>query len=1487
MASDAEPEPSPTTRPAPGGSPTPREVPGPSAVARLAAVLTAAGGSPTPREIAELLWLAEQLGPGPRHREVPERGERSGDVGRAAGAREGLPAAPVAEDAPVSPPRQPAERTPGRVPLTLPAPRSPSPPHDGPGGGGSALLAPAPPMLSHPLALQRALRPLKRKVPSPHVRVLDERATADRIARLGAHPDVWLPVLRPAPDRWLRLNLVHDTGPTMPVWRPLVSELHTALAQSGIFRTVTLHPATPDGRARHVPVLDDGRTVTLVVSDCMGPQWRPGAAGERWYRTLRHWARHMPLAVVQPLPEHLWPTTALPAEPGLLTPPSTAAPSACLTFTPYDDAPPPEQALPLPVLEPDAPWLAHWAALVADPGGARTPGAAAWLPPAPTPPAEPAPDLTTAAPEDLVLRFRATASPEAFRLAGHLALAVPSVPVMRLVQRAVERDPRPQHLAEVILSGMLTAVPGPPGSYAFRPGVRELLQRSLPRTARGRTRDLLARVGGLIDERAGLAAGEFRAEADGGRGGAGPAFATVSEETVRRLGGETLFAGRYRLIGRRQAVDTVTDRQVIVRRYREQPAPRERFLREAGALAGIDDPNVVPVLDFGVEGDTPYLVTEFMDGLSVSEVLSGLDFRTFTRLVGQGVAGLGALHDQGLVRGERGPTGLLLRPDGSLLLSRFALGEESRGKDAESDLAEFRWLLKQLAAGVRVPAEHRELVDLIDRHRLAEAAGYATRLDSTGPWPPSRSFTLLGPPRISDGTRDIEPPAPMALALLCMLLLRPGRRVPHTELARGLWEEPLPEREAAARLEELAAEARRVLPPDRLVSFSHSYALHAPDVYVDVRHFEELLAEDTRGALGLWYGDPLDGVPGPAAAATRDRLRALRRDIQAAQTIAEETVTEETVTGETAAAPTVAGEAAAEETVPEEAVTEEAAIEEASTEEAAAPTVLFEADDLTGHPEARITLEYAVHEMLSRGALAPHQFDVRVRPNGYVVHTEPGTFVLPVLVAVLRGLPEVLTGLVDPPPLTVTFWDRPTPPPVAPPGPAGIQVVVSPAVYEQFAASSAAQGPQRLQPLYQGGATDIPPVAWYCPLTPAAAPEPEVRDLVRGPFITPDLRRLGIPAPGRTAVVHTRTDGPLTLLDPARPYGDGPPRPVTYYEVDLTTQQSHHRVSLPSSGKGAFAAAVELSWHVDDPVAFVRGEVGRVSEPLLDHLLEEAARITRRHPLRRAGAAQRAVNAGLRRWPVPGLSVAASVQLAPEGAALPGPQGPAPSDRPLSGLLADAETVLLGFDGPMARLFSAHAANEAVLDLLALVAEHRDPRDAAVPAAVRDTFTHPLDVLRAFARDRLGPLLRDRLDALELRAVPDAPTTHNSVPLVRALHDSGRRVSVVSDAGARAVQRYLDPYGLPLAGIHGRGTDLTLLTPHPDCLLRAMHSSGGAAATGVLIGSTVAELTAAQQAGLRFVGLARNTTAGRQLREAGCETTVTSLAPLLQAARSL
>ncbi|MDH6215491.1 SAV_2336 N-terminal domain-related protein [Streptomyces pseudovenezuelae] len=1549
--------------------PTPDDGTSSAAADRLTALLATAAGpegsTPTPRELAELLWLARQLAP------------EQADEGAAGTEREGpVPAAPsfpqptstatptatptvVPPDSPK--PSPPAPTPDGRVPLHLP---KPSPAPDPAPTANGLFLAPAPPMLHHPLALQRALRPLKRKVPAPRARVLDEYATADRIARLGARPEAWLPVLRPDLDRWLRLNLVYDTGPTMPVWRPLVRELHTALAQSGIFRSVALHPAGPDGHARHVPDPGDGRTVTLVVSDCMGPQWRPGPAGDRWYRTLHHWAGRMPVSVLQPLPEHLWLTTALPAEPGLLAAATAVAPTARLAFTPFD----PDSALGtrpgavLPVLEAGPSWLANWSTLIASPGGAHTPGAAAQLPARPAPQAEPsAPDIAALPPRDLVLRFRSTASPAAFRLAGHLALADPSLPVMRLVQRALESSPRPQHLAEIILSGMLTTIPGPPGSYDFRPGVRDLLLRSLPRTARGRTREFLARVGGLIDERAGLAAGDFRARA-GGR--EGEAFATVREETVRRLGGgagerdrlpdgggrlERLLDGRYRLIWPRgrarwawQAEDVRGGGSVTVHLYAEQTAPQERFLREARALAGLRHPNVMPVLDYGVSGESPYLVTEFVEGVTLAELEQGsgpgVNFRVFAQLVVQGVAGLEALHAAGLVRGQRGPSGLLLRPDGTLLIGRFALGEESVGKDPAADFLEFDALVRKLASGVAAPTQSERLLTDIGRGELSarEAAPHLATAPDPEPW----TFRMLGPLRISlPEEPEITVRLADAQALLCMLLLKQGRPITHAELAQGIWDEPPDAREAARRIDLFCSEILRRLGPGILAAVPDGYALHAPAAHIDVLHCERLLGrrspeQDPRAeraliqeALDLWYGEPLDGIPGPAAKATRAHLHTLRLTLCATRAqldldlgdfeqaaidltaLLQEHPDREDFRwlhilalqgmGRIAEAiesyESYAEVRARQHGDPIDPALHELYQELRASPERGRPTIVFDAPGLSEHPQARDALGRAVISLLSSPDLTPHQYDMTARSDGYVVLAEPEADVLPLLDAVLRELPEALADLDDPPPFRVIFWHGPLftdthrsgmPRQVATAierNEADILVVLSPVLHEEFAQASAVT----LFEPFRMGSPNSQPLSWYRPLhlpspEPEPEPEPESRDLVSGPFTTPDIARLEPPDPGRSAIVHTLPDGPLTLLNPNQPWGTRPPRLTTYYEIDLTTQQAEYEVSLPSSGGGTFTTTVELSWHVDDPVAFFLGETASVSALLLDHFLKEASRVTRRHPLRRAGAAQQAVRAGLRRWPVPGLSVSVAATLSPEGEQQPPGSGPvAVADRSPADLLRDAQTVLIGFDGVLTRLFSPNSARKAVNSMLADIAEHRG-------RPVTESFRHPLDVLRAFAFTDVAEILYHRLNQLELHAAHSSLQTDYATALLVALRTSGRRVHVVADVYEEAVHRHLTLHSLTSSvdTVTGRAQDPRLLMPDPDCLRRSLRTSPGRdpASRAVLISSSVTERDAALELGLPFIGYAETRAGQDELRAAGCRVLAQSLMELADAA---
>ncbi|BDD72004.1 SAV_2336 N-terminal domain-related protein [Streptomyces violaceoruber] len=980
----------PTDRP---GTPDPPPLP---LLADLLGRAAATGARPTPLELAELLWLAGHMEPpeqdppdgpasGPRPAEPPpapegtrEQGQegdgqrerdrkperdrhgdrerdRDGDRNRGRGPGQG-----PWGDGPGRPStRSEAPRTPLRLPSPAPAPgTSAAQPH-------SALLAPAPPMLRHTLALQRALRPLKRRADAPVGHEVDEAATADRIARLGAGPEWWLPVLRPVRERWLRLHLVHDAGPTMPVWRPLVRELQAALAQSGVFRTVTLHRADPDGTARgdgaQIPA--DGRTVMLLISDCMGPQWRAGPDGVRWFATLRRWARRAPLAVLQPLPEQLWRDTALPPVPGRLSAPHRAAPSASLAFTPYDTAAPraPEGTVHVPVLEPGPEWLANWAALVASPGGTPYPGAAAALHRPLPADADDRTDVARLSPEELVLRFRASASPQAYRLAGHLALGRPDLPVMRLVQAAVEPDPRPQHLAEVILGGLLTTVAGPPGSYAFRPGVRELLLRGLPRTARNRTHDLLLRTGGLIDDRAGRSPGEFRALIPSRKGTerAGPSesFATISEESVRQLtvrerpSAPSPFppglGARYRPTRRltpsgriwlaedtgpdRTAPDRTpadrtaahpapTNRTVAIRLHDPAtgPAARQTFLRNARRLTRLSHPNLVTVLDAGIEGDVPYVVMEHLDGIALGALTRSGDGRLpvpLTVSVGAQLArALTALHRAGLAHGGLEASRVVLLPDGTVRLSLFEPALASGPGARSADLRALCEVLLRLTSGTSrpaVPVDSRRL----DRLPTALRIHYAHAFDqllSPSPAAQARGLDLLGDPallarageayaprryRALGPLRVGLPDGPADLprdvrALLAMLLLKHGRTVTHEELRWGLWDPGNEPRNPRSETTRLAKRLAEILGPGVLATAAHGYALHTSADELDLVRCDELVrrADAARlesalaeahdlvsGALSLWGdAEPLAGVPGPAARTARTRLLRLR-----------------------------------------------------------------------------------------------------------------------------------------------------------------------------------------------------------------------------------------------------------------------------------------------------------------------------------------------------------------------------------------------------------------------------------------------------------------------------------------------------------------------------------------------------------------------------------------------------------------------------------
>ena len=85
--------------------------------------------------------------------------------------------------------------------------------------------------------------------------------------------------------------------------------------------------------------------------------------------------------------------------------------------------------------------------------------------------------------------------------------------------------------------------------------------------------------------------------------------------------------------------------------YGKDAESRERFQREARALNGVQHPNIVGVIDFGMAPEGPYLVMELLDGMPFDAFLEtqAPAPELALGLVRQVVAGLAYAHAQGVL----------------------------------------------------------------------------------------------------------------------------------------------------------------------------------------------------------------------------------------------------------------------------------------------------------------------------------------------------------------------------------------------------------------------------------------------------------------------------------------------------------------------------------------------------------------------------------------------------------------------------------------------------------------------------------------------------------------------------------------------------------------------------------------------------------------------------------------------------------------------
>ena len=195
------------------------------------------------------------------------------------------------------------------------------------------------------------------------------------------------------------------------------------------------------------------------------------------------------------------------------------------------------------------------------------------------------------------------------------------------------------------------------------------------------------------------------------------------------------------------ARDTILKRQVALKvllgHLARNPLLVRRFHREAQATARLRHPNIVRIYAAGVEGGTPYIAMEFVEGEPLDRFLrryGRLEWQRALHIGGQVAEAIAAAHAHGIVHRDVKPANIMLDLQGRVRLTDFGIAhvhaeledgppEESflgtprymspeqcanRGVGASTDLFSLGIVLFEMAAGFQ-PFQGESAVALIKR----------------------------------------------------------------------------------------------------------------------------------------------------------------------------------------------------------------------------------------------------------------------------------------------------------------------------------------------------------------------------------------------------------------------------------------------------------------------------------------------------------------------------------------------------------------------------------------------------------------------------------------------------------------------------------------------------------------------------------------------------------------------------------------------------
>ena len=292
------------------------------------------------------------------------------------------------------------------------------------------------------------------------------------------------------------------------------------------------------------------------------------------------------------------------------------------------------------------------------------------------------------------------------------------------------------------------------------------------------------------------------------------------QRRVGRGGMAEVFLARDRLLDRPVAI------KILFPEMATDPSFVARFKREAQAAANLNHPNIVGVYDWGKERGTYYIVMEYVDGRTVSEMIRNdgpIPAPQAARIAADVAAALGFAHQKGVVHRDVKPGNVLITANGEVKVADFGIAR-AMTSGAEENLTQTGSVMGTATYFSPEQAQGKQVDPRSDLYSLGvvlyEMACGKPPFTADSPVAIAYKHVQEPLPRLKDKAKDV--PAGYEAVTAKALAKNPDDRYPdgkamRADLLRFVQGKPVQAAAvgAAARPRPAAAASRGRRPPDR------------------------------------------------------------------------------------------------------------------------------------------------------------------------------------------------------------------------------------------------------------------------------------------------------------------------------------------------------------------------------------------------------------------------------------------------------------------------------------------------------------------------------------------------------------------------------------------------------------------------------------------------------------------------------------------------